>query len=177
MKYAKLATLLALFVAMGCSNENPVAEPEAKMGPFTGQFSGKNHVGSSASNFEKCSGDLISLNLAGNGQFTQIGATTIEQAHCARPKPISSNPLILEVLYGKIIMTGANGDKILIDYYGSIIYSGKTVLKGEFSITGGAGRFSGAEGNGTVVCEMTGADNEFVSTLKGEISSPRTSGI
>lgn len=177
MRYAKLVTLLALFVAMGCSNENPLAKPEAKTVSFTGQFSGKNHVGSSISNFEKCSGDLISLNLAGAGQFTQIGAATVEQAHCARPEPISSNPLTLEVLYGNIILAGANGDKIHIAYSGNVVYSGRAVLKGEFYITGGAGRFSGAEGNGTFVCEMTGADNEFVSTLKGEISSPRASGI
>jgi hypothetical protein len=177
MKYAKFSILFALFVAMGCSKENPVSEPEAKTLSFTGQFSGKNHVGSSASNFGKCSGDLISLNLAGTGQFTAIGAATVEQAHCARPEPISSNPLTLEVLYGNIILAGANGDKIHIAYSGNVVYSGKAVLKGEFYITGGAGRFSSAEGNGTIVCEMTGADNAFVSTLKGEISRPRASGI
>lgn len=177
MKHAKFPAVFALLVAIGCSNENPVSEPEAKTVSFTGQFSGKNHVGPSASNFEKCSGDLISLHLAGTGQFTQIGTATIEQAHCARPQPISSNPRTLEVLYGKIVLVGTNGDKIHIAYEGSIVFSEKTVLKGEFQITGGAGRFSGAEGNGTIVCEMTGSDNEFVSTLKGEISSPRASGI
>jgi hypothetical protein len=176
MKYAKLAVLFALFAALGCSNENPVSESEAKMVSLSGQFSGKNHVGSSVSILEPCSGDLISLHLSGSGQFTQIGAATIEQAHCARPEPISLNPRTLEVLYGKIIMTGANGDKIQIDYYGSIIHSGKAVLQGEFSVTGGAGRFSDAHGTGTFVCEMTGTDNEFVSTLKGEISSPRPRG-
>jgi hypothetical protein len=176
MKYAKFAILFALFVAQGCSNENPVSEPEAKMVSFTGQFSGKNHAGSSVLGFEPCSGDLISLNLTGAGQFTQIGAATVELAHCARPEPISTNPLTLEVLYGKIIMAGANGDRIQIDYYGSIIYSGKAVLQGEFYITGGAGRFSDAHGNGTFVCEMTGPDNAFISELKGEISSPHASG-
>jgi len=176
MKYAKFAILLALFVAMGCSNENPVSEPEAKMVSFTGQFSGKNQVGSLVLGLERCSGDLISLNLAGTGQFTPIGAASVELAHCARPEPISSNPLTLEVLYGKIAVIGANGDRIHLDYEGSIINSTKVVLKGEFSITGGAGRFSDAHGTGTFVCEMTGPDNEFVSTLKGEISSPRVSG-
>lgn len=177
MKYAKFALPFALLVVMGCSNENTASEPEAKTVSFTGQFSGKNQVGPSVFGLERCSGDLVSLNLAGAGQFTAIGAATVEQAHCARPEPISSNPLTLEVLYGKIILAGANGDKIHLTYEGSVVYSGKSVLKGEFSITGGAGRFSGAEGNGTFVCEMTGADNEFVSTLTGEISSPRASGI
>ncbi|MGH7599910.1 MAG: hypothetical protein ACREOI_26440 [bacterium] len=177
MKYAKIAIPFVLFVALGCSNENPVSEPEAKTVSFTGQFFGKNQVGSSVFGLERCSGDLISLNLAGTGQFTQIGVATVELAHCARPEPISSNPLTLEVLYGKIVLVGANGDKIHIAYAGSVVYSGKVVLTGEFYISGGAGRFSGANGNGTFVCEMTGADNEFVSTLKGEISSSRASGI
>lgn len=176
MKYAKFAILFALFIAQGCSNENPVSEPEAKMVSFTGQFSGKNQVGFSVLGFEPCSGDLISLNLAGTGLFTQIGAATVELSHCARPEPISTNPLTLEVLYGKIIMAGANGDKIHIDYSGSTIHSGKVVLKGEFFITGGTGRFSDAHGTGTFVCEMAGPDNEFVSELKGEISSPRAAG-
>lgn len=177
MKYAKFALPLALLVVMGCSNENTVSEPEVKTVSFTGQFSGKNHVGSSILGLEQCSSNLTSLNLAGIGQFTAIGGATVELAHCAHPDPISSNPLTLEVLYGKIVLTAANGDKIHIAYEGSVIYSGKIVLKGEFNITGGAGRFSGAEGNGTFVCEMTGPNNEFVSTLKGEISSPRASGI
>jgi hypothetical protein len=176
MRYAKFAILFALFAAMGCSNENPVSEPEAKMVPFIGQFSGKNQVGLSVLGFEQCSGDLISLNLAGTGQFTPIGSATVELAHCARPEPISTNPLTLEVLYGKIVVTGTNGDKIHIDYAGSTIHSGKVVLKGEFFITGGTGRFSDAHGNGSFVCEMTGPDNEFVSELKGEISPPRASG-
>lgn len=177
MKYAKLAIPFALFVALGCSNKSPVSEPEAKTVSLTGQFSGKNLVGASVFGLEPCSGDLISLNLAGIGLFTQIGAATVEQAHCARPEPISSNPLTLEVLYGNIILAGANGDKIHIAYAGNVVYSGKAVLNGEFYISGGEGRFSGAHGNGTIVCEMTGADNAFVSTLKGEISSPRASGI
>ena len=177
MKYPKFAIPLALFVAMGCSKENPVSTPEAEMISFTGQFSGKNLVGPSVLVFERCSGDLISLHLAGTGQFTQIGAATVEQAHCARPAPISTNPLTFEILYGKIVVIGAHGDQIYMDYEGSVIHSEKVVLAGEFSVTGGAGRFSGAHGNGTFVCEMAGPDNEFVSTLKGEISSPRGSDI
>lgn len=176
MKYAKFATVLALFAALGCSSENPVSEPEAKVNSFTGQFSGKNQTSSSVLVRAPCSGDLISLNLAGTGQFTQIGAATVEQAHCARPEPVSSNPLTLEVLYGKIVLAGANGDKIHLDYEGSVIHSAKITLNGKFSITGGTGRFSGAQGNGAFVCEMTGPDNEFVADLKGEISSSLASG-
>lgn len=174
MKYAKFAVVLALFVAMGCSKESPLSEPEAKMVPFTGQFSGKNQVGATVFGVDRCPG---ALNLAGAGQFAQIGAATVELAHCPLREPVSSNPLTFEVLSGKITLTGANGDEIHITYEGSVTYSGKAVLKGEFLITGGAGRFSGANGNGSFVCEMTGADNEFVSTLTGEISSPRASGI
>lgn len=176
MKSAKFAVLFALFVAIGCSNKNPVSKPEARTVSFTGQFSGKNQAGSSVLELERCSGDLISLHLAGTGQFTPIGAAVVELAHCARPEPISTNPLTLEVLYGKIVLAGANGDKIHIAYAGSVVHSGKVVLKGEFYISGSAGRFSSAEGNGTFVCEMTGADNEFVAEIKGEISSPLASG-
>ncbi|NUM77559.1 hypothetical protein HUU40_24620 [candidate division KSB1 bacterium] len=142
-----------------------MAEPEAKTISFTGQFSGKNQVGSSASNFEKCSGDLISLNLPGAGQFTQIGAATVELVHCGRPEPVSSNPLIFEVLYGKIVPAGANDDEIHLDYEGNVVHSARITLNGKFSITGGTGRFSGAQGNGTFVCEMTGPDNESIADL------------
>lgn len=123
MKYAKFATVLALFAARGCSSENPVSEPEAKVISFAGQFSGKNQTSFSVLVLAPCSGDLISLNLAGTGQFTQIGAATVEQAHCARPEPVSSNPLTLEVLYGKIVLAGANGDKIHLDYEGNVVHS------------------------------------------------------
>lgn len=175
MKYAKFSILLVPFFAMGCSNDYPVSAPKAETASFTGQFSGKDQVGPSVLVSERCSGDLISLNLSGTGQFTQIGVATVELAHCARPQPVSARPLLFEVLYGKIALVGTNGDKIHIDYAGSVTHSEKIVLAGEFSITGGAGRFSGAHGNGTFVCEMAGPDNEFVSTLKGEISFPLAS--
>ena len=177
MQYAKFALLFALLVAMGCSDRNPVTaqdeEPGNGMVSLTGSFSGSNHVGSATSILEECAGALTSLNLEGNGQFTQIGLATVAQAHCAQPEPFSFNPDKVEVLYGKIAITGANGDEIYADYWGTMIYSDKTVLEGEFTVTGGAGRFDGAYGDGSFVGELTGPDNELTAELNGEISPPR----
>lgn len=178
MKYAKFAILFALLIAMGCSERDQVTVPNDDQGnrmvPLTGSFSGRNHGGATASILEECVGELIPLNLAGSGLFTQIGEATVVQAHCARQEPFSFDPEKVEVLYGRIAITGANGDEIYADYWGTMIYSDQTVLEGEFTVTGGAGRFKGVYGDGSFVGELTGPNNAFTADLKGEISPPRS---
>ncbi len=174
MEYCKLSILFALFIATGCSNENPVSEQDATMLPFTGNYSGSSVVAPSAQldGFQGCSAALGRLCLEGSGQFTQLGGATVVHAHCTHPEPLSSDPLTLEVLYGKMAVIGANGDKVYIDYQGTIIYSDKVVFSGEFFITGGAGKYKNAYGSGTLTFDLQESAKAFTAELKGEISRP-----
>jgi hypothetical protein len=174
MKYYKPTILFALFIATGCSNENPVSEQDATMLPFTGEYSGSSVVAASAQldGFQGCSDALGQLYLEGSGQFTQLGGATVVHAHCTRPEPLSSDPLTLEVLYGKMAVIGANGDKVYIDYQGTITYSDKVVFSGEFFITGGAGKYTNANGSGTMTFDLQEPANKFAAKLKGEVSRP-----
>jgi hypothetical protein len=178
MKYTKFAILFALFVAQGCSNENPVSEQDATMLPFTGNYSGSSVVAPSdqLDGFQGCSAALGQLYLEGSGQFTQLGGATVVHAHCTHPEPLSSDPLTLEVLYGKMAVIGAKGDEVYMDYTGTITYSDKAVFSGEFFITGGAGKYTNAHGSGTMTFDLQESANEFAAKLKGEISGPGASG-
>lgn len=171
MKYYKLSILFALLIATGCSDENPVSEQHATMLPFTGKYTGSSVVAPSAQldGFQRCSDERL-LCLEGSGQFTQLGGANIVQAHCTHRDPISSDPLALEVLYGKMAVIGANSDKVYIDYWGTVTYADEVVFSGEFFITGGAGKFTSASGSGTLGFELMESENEFTAELNGEIS-------
>jgi hypothetical protein len=185
MKNAKFAVTLALFVMMGCSNENPVSKPDAEMIPFTGSYSGKSVVTPSIPlvGFSGCSDELDMDCLEGNGEFSPLGRAAVVHAHCTDSKPLSSHPLTLKAVNGKIAMIGAHGDEIYADYTGKVIYSDKIVegrpdkivLEGEFTITGGAGKCAGACGNGSITCKMIVPENEVTAELKGVVSLPHAS--
>lgn len=85
----------------------------------------------------------------GSGHASHMGAITGISTDCVTPT--STNTYSFSK--GKLILTAANGDELRADYDGSLsptatppIYS----VAGSYQVTGGTGRFSGANGSGTL---------------------------
>jgi hypothetical protein len=77
-------------------------------------------------------------------------------------------------------LTAANGDQVFLRYLfpANDNAAGKYTLSGEYTVTGGTGRFSGATGKGTYSAEGTYSllpglvDGKFAGSLEGDISTP-----
>lgn len=76
---------------------------------------------------------------------------------------------------GEFTLTAANGDKVFGCYetVGKIIEFPMARFEGEFTITGGTGRFAGASGSGTIVGDGSLLPPfGIVGSLSGKISQP-----
>jgi hypothetical protein len=77
-------------------------------------------------------------------------------------------------------LTAANGDEVFLRYLfpANDNGAGKYTLSGEYVVTGGTGRFSGATGKGTYSAEGTYSllpgivSGKFAGSLEGDISAP-----
>jgi len=111
-----------------------------------------------------CPSGTFLLQISGGGHATQMGAITDSQSHC-------QNPLTGAFTGGQYTFTAANGDTISGTYGGQLIPAGNAfTIQGQFTITGGTGRFTGATGGGAA----TGAqflNGEAKLILTGTISS------
>ena len=93
------------------------------------------------------SGTISGTGLASGG----LGALTMTSVDCIT----SASPLLLPPLSfssNNVVLVASNGDLITAVYAGkgSFFPQGIINLTGQFTITGGTGRFSGMQGNGTV---------------------------
>ena len=81
------------------------------------------------------------------GQFTHLGASSMYSAHCT--------PSGSAISGGAMTVKAANGDEVHMVYDGTAdpmpALGESLVVKGNFEIKGGTGRFAGASGNGKYV--------------------------
>jgi hypothetical protein len=103
----------------------------ATFGPGTDPFSGAecpNH------------GGLATLS-QGSGTVTHMGRVEMSARHCT--------PLDIEAVAGKMILTAANGDQLVLRYYGAANFTGPNEVTGEYEVTvvegESTGRFADAE--------------------------------
>lgn len=85
----------------------------------------------------------------GSGQASHMGAISGVSSDCVTP----TSPYTYSFTNGKVTLTAANGDELRAEYSGSLsptatppIYS----IADSYRITGGTGRFVGANGSGTL---------------------------
>lgn len=104
---------------------------------------------------QDCIGN-IKVEVAGSGQGTYLGNYTIERSHCV---DVNTGA----IFNGTFVMTAANGDQLLGSYAGSLAgilevdQNGSPVvvlIESPYTITGGSGRFEGADGEGTTTAEF-----------------------
>ncbi len=114
-----------------------------------------------------CSSGTVLLQISGGGYATHLGATTDQQSHC-------QNFATGTFSNGQYTFTAANGDTIFGTYSGQLVPAGNAfVIDGQFTITGGTGRFVGATGDGSASGTQSVA-GEANLVLLGAISSVRS---
>lgn len=89
----------------------------------------------------KCA--LISY-VHGAGHASHLGKVTSESVDC-----INQTGPDLRFVSTQVTLVAANGDKIFASYRGTITFDG-VIMGASYDIDGGTGRFSSAEGYGTV---------------------------
>ena len=141
------------------------------MVPFKGTVAGQNadiNSGPSAG----CPVGLFPITLEAAGNTTHLGKITEVQAHCLNPIPIAFDPITFQFSGGELTITAANGDELFKTYSGlATVIGGQTFMEGDATVTGGTGRFSGASGGFHFSGEIEDADNQFVASVDGSISS------
>ena len=113
----------------------------------------------------RCPSGTFLLQISGGGHATQMGAITDSQGHC-------QNPVTGAATDGEYVLTTVSGDTIFGSYSAQLIpAAGNTFsIQGQFTITGGTGRFSGATGGGTAGGTQF-PNGEATLVLNGPISS------
>jgi hypothetical protein len=112
-----------------------------------------------------CPSGTFRLQISGGGHATHMGAITDSQGHC-------QNPLTGAFTDGQYVFTTVGGDTVFGSYSGQLIpAAGNTfAIQGQFTITGGTGRFSGATGGGAATGTQF-PNGEATLVLSGTISS------
>jgi hypothetical protein len=91
----------------------------------------------------------------GSGQASQLGVVKMVATDC----PLLAPGVLPSFSDGVLTLTAANGDLVRANYQGALhpvagvpdLYS----IVGDFSVTGGTGRFAGARGSGTLQGTIT----------------------
>jgi hypothetical protein len=100
-----------------------------------------------------CAPGKLKVEVEGSGQATHLGQYTITRQHCF-------DIATAGISAGQFEQTAANGDKVTGTYSGSVVNvlefaeDGSpvvVVIQSPWSITGGTGRFSDAEGEGMAI--------------------------
>lgn len=143
------------------------AEPPTR--PFTGSAVTSDTTGSP----DGCSlpGAMWSFSGAGSGTFTHLGRVWFEIDHCSK----MTGPTSGVFGGGEIVITAANGDQLYMSEEGSFeLVMGPmgpvtSLIDLTWEITGGTGRFAGAEGEGTSMPVGDLAAGTTSSTMTGWI--------
>lgn len=179
MRYRRItsvsaAAALTTALALGC---NPSSTPLAPGGtaeavrgataaaeqvPFKGTFEA---TGSPA----EVPGDrcpVLTVEIHGTGNATHLGSLTTHQSHCVAPPSLGLTD-------GVFTLTAANGDELRGIYVAELLPLEPPLftIDGEFTFTGGTGRFAGATGGGDASGVQDLATGDATVLLEGTISS------
>ena len=119
-----------------------------------------------------CGADRIDVQVEGRGQATHLGEYSITRHHCF-------NPALGAFEDGTFEQTAANGDKISGTYSGFVAgvlevddqgNPSVIIINATQVITGGTGRFAGAEGQSELYSEFNLITHQGDFTMEGWIS-------
>jgi hypothetical protein len=107
------------------------------------------------------------LDIWGEGNATYLGQSTWYS--------LSSVDINTGEQWGSTVEIAANGDEFHYDYLGEAVVdedTGRTSFWGDWTVTGGTGRFAEATGGGTYEGTAEGTQGTGQITFVGEISQP-----
>lgn len=98
---------------------------------------------------EGCAEGFLTAEFDLAGTATYLGEFSAATVDCLNLVPISFDPLVLEFIEGEGTLTASNGDKLYIEYAGTVtlVDDGPDIIQYNGPITGGTGRFAGVSGN------------------------------
>ena len=114
----------------------------------------------------------VLLDLWGEGNASYLGQSTWYS--------LSSVDVTTGAQWGSTAEIAANGDEFHYDYLGGSVVdteTGLTSFWGDWTVTGGTGRFAGATGGGTYEGIADGTQGTGQITLVGEISRPNSNRV
>jgi len=192
MKYLSILMLASILILAGCSGDDPVAplatpndqvaipatsevvpvspdnawggqEQSNGMVPFRGTYT---TVVSEAGFIPP---STVQLDIWGEGSATYLGQSTWYS--------LSSVDINTGEQWGSTAEVASNGDELHYDYLGGSGVdpdTGLTFFSGEWTVTGGTGRFANATGGGTYEGTADGTQGTGQITLIGQISRPNS---
>lgn len=190
MKYLSILILASLFIFVGCSGDDPAAPPITGIDQ-SATVSGKQVVPGDQA-------DDLGLMNGNNGMvpFRGTYTTTVAEAGFIPPTTalldlwgvgnashfgrsswysLSSVDIATGVQWGSTVEVTASGDEFHYDYLGGSFMDPETGLSsfwGDWTVTGGTGRFAGGTGGGTYSGTADTSIGTGQITLIGEISRP-----
>jgi hypothetical protein len=96
---------------------------------------------------DRCPGTFLVGTTTGKGNASHMGAISVVASDC----PVTQDGVNFVFSNGLMTIAAANGDTLTASYQGSlqpIAGTGLHSLTGIYSVTGGTGRFAGAQGKG-----------------------------
>jgi hypothetical protein len=192
MKAIHFLLLVTLLAFAGCSGDNPTAplstDADQSISNFRGQlgkgdsghdqglmndhhgmvpFRGTYFTVVAEAGFEPPS--TVLLDIWGDGNASFLGKSTWYS--------LSYVDVTTGAQWGSTVEVAANGDEFHYDYSGGSAVDEETGLTnfwGDWTVTGGTGRFTGATGGGTYEGTADGTQGTGQITLVGEISRPNS---
>ena len=97
----------------------------------------------------RCPGTFLVGTTTGKGNSSPMGAISVVATDC----PVTQDGVNYSFSNGVLTITAANGDTLTASYQGSLqpnATTGLHSLAGNYSVTGGTGRFANAAGSGSL---------------------------
>jgi hypothetical protein len=170
MKYLSFLFVVTALFMMSCSQDNQLDSVSAlrsdSPADLRKELPFKTHakaVVTSLAPGAPCSG--LRVDIVSEGQGTYVGLHTSIQHHCI-------NPPSLAFTDGEFTITAADGDQLSGTYFGELVPIAPPIfaINGNFTFTGGTGRFEGATGGGTASGEQDLSTGDATVFLDGTIS-------
>jgi len=188
MKFSS-ALILTVLVVAGCAERKPLetslpddpddieltcfdsASTDNSITTLEGSFTIQAVPEPDGSAPRSCGSDFAPIVLQGSSFVSAIGQTNITLSHCAGIEPVSSDPATFELLNGQIMLEAEDGDTILATYLGEMTETASFIIRSEFVIIGGTGKFENATGSGCFRGTRRETQEVFDFELKAEIAT------
>lgn len=170
MKLISLFFICLVLLLAGCSQDEPVS-PNSSASNAPGSLSKlvpfRVHFETTFEIISTTPPGVLTFEIFGTGNGTHLGKADFYSISVVDLNYVPGQQT------GSLKFTGANGDYLEGSFAGTIVEDGGNVsFEGEYTFSGGTGRFSGASGSGVYAGTANLAAEMGQVTFSGTVSSP-----